>query len=82
MVLRRVGSFLEVDDDCGDCRHLLKITAITLLSDADVCHDTTFIAAGSRTIRVPYPLDEVRRVIGLCPDEYSTDRKIEGSPVT
>ena len=82
MVLRRVGGFLEVDDDCGDCRHLLKINAITMLSDSDVCHDTTFITAGGRTIRVPYPLDEVRKVIGLCPDGYNKDQTMDVSTGT
>ncbi|MGU3537565.1 hypothetical protein [Methylobacterium sp. A54F] len=56
--VRRVGSYLQVQDGDG-CRHLLRVTSVQALSDTDPLRNETFITAAGRTIRVPQPLDEI-----------------------
>lgn len=58
MACERIGPYLSVRDDSG-CRHLIRRTAITLLSDEDPVADTTLITVGGRTLRIPLPLDRV-----------------------
>jgi hypothetical protein len=70
MVLRRIGGFLEINDSSDECLHLIKIYAITWLSDVDSYQDATLITATGRTIRVPYSLAEVRRLLGLYPEAH------------
>lgn len=60
--IQRVGPFLEVVDGDG-CRHLLRLTAIQLLSDTDMLQTDTLITAAGRTIRVPQALDEIAPLV-------------------
>ena len=59
---RRAGPFLEVIDEEG-CRHLVRVTAVQLLSDTDVLQNETLITAAGRTIRVPHALDEIADLV-------------------
>ncbi|MGV7034757.1 hypothetical protein [Methylobacterium symbioticum] len=60
--LRRVGSYLQVQDGDG-CRHLLRVTSVQALSDTDPLRNETFITAAGRTIRVPRALDSIVELI-------------------
>lgn len=65
MAVQRVGAFIEVEDQDG-CRHLVRISAIQWLSDADQCRDETLLTAAGRTIHILRPLDELRNTIDVC----------------
>lgn len=54
----RLGPYLVVVDESG-CRHLIRITAIQVLSDRDPCADSTSIIIAGRALTIPRPLDQV-----------------------
>lgn len=58
----RLGPYLAVVDEAG-CRHLVRITAIQVMSDRDPCADSTSIIIAGRSLIVPRPLDQVVRVL-------------------
>ena len=72
--VRRVGSFLQVQDGDG-CRHLLRVTCVQALSDTDLMRNETFITAAGRTIRVTQPLDEIVELVA--PGERAAGDKTE-----
>lgn len=49
--------YLQVVDQDGT-RHLIRISAIQLCSDADPCRDSTAVVVAGRTLIVPVPMDE------------------------
>jgi hypothetical protein len=51
--------------DQDGLRHLVRVSAIQLLSDADPCGDTTVAVVAGRALAVPMPLEEfVQEVAG------------------
>jgi hypothetical protein len=52
------GAYLSVVDESG-LRHLIRRSAILLVSDEDPAADTTIVCVAGRTIRIPVPLDVV-----------------------
>ncbi len=54
----RSGGYLLVVDDVG-LRHVIRRSAIMLLSDEDVVGDTTLLTVAGRVIRIPVALDVV-----------------------
>lgn len=59
---RRSGAFIELVDEEG-CRHLLRVTSITAISDTDPLQNETIIAAAGRTVRVAQGLDEIAEMV-------------------
>ncbi len=62
MGVRRIGAFVDIDDG-SDCRYFIRITSIQWLCDADPCHDACLIRAAGHTIYVPYPLEQIRKLM-------------------
>lgn len=60
----RIGPYLAVTDGDG-LRHLIRIGAIQMLSDGDVCRDTAIIIVAGRPITVAEPLDEILPLTGV-----------------
>lgn len=57
--MRKAGPrYLRVVDEDG-CRHLIRVTAIQVMSDADPIRDATIVVVAGRSICVPTPLDVV-----------------------
>ncbi len=54
----RAGAYLLVIDDEGR-RHLVRRSAVLLVSDEDIAADTTLICVAGRTIRIAVSLDVV-----------------------
>lgn len=44
--------------DQDGLRHLVRVSAIQLLSDADPCGDTTIAVVAGRALSVPMPLEK------------------------
>ncbi len=59
----RSGGYLLVVDDAG-LRHLIRRSAILLVSDEDQFGDTTIVCVAGRTIRIPIGLDVVVDALG------------------
>ncbi|GJD59445.1 hypothetical protein [Methylobacterium dankookense] len=74
--VRRVGSYLQVQDGDG-CRHLLRVTSVQALSDTDPLRNETFITAAGRTIRVPQALDSI---VGLIAPGERLEAEAEDEP--
>lgn len=51
------GFLLLVDEE--GCRHLIRVEAVQLASDVDLCRDSLVLVVAGRGIRVPRPLDHV-----------------------
>lgn len=64
MTTDRVGPYLAVTDGDG-LRHLIRIGAIQMLSDGDVCRDTAIIIVAGRAITVAEPLDQIVPLTGV-----------------
>lgn len=45
--------------DQDGTRHLIRVSAIQFLSDADQCRDSTVITISGRPIVTPVPLDDL-----------------------
>lgn len=54
--------YLQVIDQDGT-RHVIRIAAIQLCSDADPCRDSTAVVVAGRTLIVPLPLDEIVQLL-------------------
>jgi hypothetical protein len=54
--------YLQIIDQDGT-RHLIRISAIQLCSDADPCRDSTSVVVAGRTLIVPLPLDELVQML-------------------
>jgi hypothetical protein len=50
------GYLLLVDAD--GLRHVVRVSAIQLLSDGDQCRDTTIAIIAGRALTIPLPLDD------------------------
>lgn len=59
----RSGAYLLVVDDEGR-RHLIRRSAIMLVSDEDPVGDTSLLTVAGRTIRIPASLDVVVDALG------------------
>lgn len=51
------GYLLLVDAD--GLRHVVRVSAIQLLSDGDQCRDTTIAIIAGRALTIPLPLDDL-----------------------
>lgn len=63
MAVERLGPYLVVVNGDG-LRHLIRIGAIQMLSDGDLCRDTTVIVVAGRAIVVAEPFDQLAKMIG------------------
>ena len=59
---KRPGGYLSLVDEEG-CRHLVRKSAIQMLSDSDPCHDSVTMVVAGRGLRIPRPLEEFLRAI-------------------
>lgn len=50
--------YLQLTDSDG-IRHVIRISAIQLLSDADACQDSSILVVAGRSLSVPIPLDRL-----------------------
>ena len=56
--LARRGPFLCIRDSDG-LRHLIRISSVQLVSDADPLADAVLLTAANRTLHLPFPLEEI-----------------------
>lgn len=45
--------------DCDGLRHVIRVGAIQMLSDGDLCRDVTMAVVAGRALAIPVPLDQL-----------------------
>lgn len=58
------GYLLLVDAD--GLRHVVRVSAIQMLSDGDQCCDTTIAVVAGRALTIPLPLDDLLGQLEQC----------------